>query len=93
MKDFHLCCWLLSYDLSKIPARVFISLKHNVIFAKFLKILLDDNVTFSHIYIFADKAKIIRKSFELIFSDFLLKALFHQNVLKNALETYNAPRF
>ena len=47
MKDFHLCSWLLSYDLSKISAKLAISLKHNIIFAKFLKILLDNNVTSS----------------------------------------------
>ena len=47
MKDFHLCIWLLSYDLSKIPAKLVISLKHNIIFAKFLEILLDNVVTSS----------------------------------------------
>ena len=43
MKDFHLCGWLLSYDLSKISAKLVISLKHNTIFAKFLEVLLDNN--------------------------------------------------
>ena len=38
MKDFHLCGWLLSYDLSKISAKLAVSLKHNIIFAKFLDI-------------------------------------------------------
>ena len=51
MKDFQLCSWLLSYDLSKISAKVVISLKHNIIFAKFLEILLDNNVTSSHKHI------------------------------------------
>ena len=48
MKDFHLYGWLLSYDHSKISAK---SLKHNIIFAKFLEILLDNNVTSSHTHI------------------------------------------
>ena len=51
MKDFHLCGWLLSYDLSKISAKLVISLKHNIIFAKFLEILLDNSVTPSHTHI------------------------------------------
>ena len=51
MKDFHLCGWLLSYDLSKISAKLVISLKHNIIFAKFLEILLDNNVTSLHTHI------------------------------------------
>ena len=51
MKDFHLSGWLLSYDLSKILAKLVISIKHNIIFAKFLEILLDSNVTFSHTHI------------------------------------------
>ena len=50
MKDFHLCRWLLSYDLSKTLAKV-ISLKHNIIFAKFREILLDNNLTSSHTHI------------------------------------------
>ena len=41
----------------------------------------------------AQKAKIIWKLFEFIFSDFLLKPLSHQNVFKSALEKFNAPRF
>ena len=92
MKDFHLCGWLLSYDLSKISAKLVISLKHNIIFAKFLEILLDNNVTSSHTHI-ADKTKIIWKLFEFIFSDFSLKALSHQNVFQHALEKFNALRF
>ena len=46
MKDFHLRDSLLSYDLSKISAKLVISHKHNIIFAKFLEVLLDNNVTF-----------------------------------------------
>ena len=42
---------------------------------------------------FVDKTKIIRKSFEFIFSYVLLKVLSHQNVFKNALDKFNAPRF
>ena len=48
MKDFHLCRWLLSYNLSKISAKLVISLKHNMIFVKFIETLLDNNVTSSH---------------------------------------------
>ena len=44
-----------------------------------------------HTFVF--KAKIGRKSLEFIFSDFLLKAQSHQNVIKNDLEKFNAPRF
>ena len=44
MKDFHLCGWLLSYDLSKTSAKLVISLKHNIFFAKFCEILLDNNI-------------------------------------------------
>ena len=51
MKDFHLCGWLLCYDLSKISAKLVISLKHNIIFAKFIEILLNNNVTSSHTHI------------------------------------------
>ena len=60
MKDFHLCGWLLSYDLSKISAKLVISLKHNTIFAKFFEILLDNNITSSHTHI-VDKEKIVWK--------------------------------
>ena len=34
-------------DLSKVSAKLAISLKHNIVFAKFLEILLDNNVTSS----------------------------------------------
>ena len=91
MKDFHLYGRLLGYDLSEISAKLVISLKHSIIFAKSLEILLDNNVNSCHTHI--DKSKIIRKSFEFIFFDFLLKALFHENVFKNALEKFNVPRF
>ena len=47
MKDFRICGWLLSYNLSKISSKLAISPKHNIIFAKFLEILLDINVTSS----------------------------------------------
>ena len=40
MKDFHLCGWLIIYDFSKISTKLVISLKHNIIPAKFRKILL-----------------------------------------------------
>ena len=40
---------------------------------------------------FTNKAKIIWKLFESKFSNFLLKALSHENVFKNALEKFNAP--
>ena len=42
---------LLSYDLLKISAKLVTSLKHNIIFAKFLETLLDNNVTFSDTHI------------------------------------------
>ena len=45
MKDFHLCGWLLSCNLSKISAKLAISLNHKIMFAKFLEILLENNVT------------------------------------------------
>ena len=51
MKDFHLYSWLLSYDLSKILAKLVISLKNNIIFAKFREILLDNNLNCSHTHI------------------------------------------
>ena len=51
MKDFYLCGWLLSYHLSKMSARLVISLKHNIIFGKFIEMLLHNNVTFSHTHI------------------------------------------
>ena len=41
----------LGYDLSNISAKLVVSLKHNIIFAKFLEIPLDNNVTSSHTYI------------------------------------------
>ena len=51
MKDFHLCGWLLNYDLSKISAKLVISLKHNIIFTKFCEILFDNNLTSSQTHI------------------------------------------
>ena len=43
--------YLVSYDLSKISAKLAISLKHNIILAKFLETLLDNNITSSHTHI------------------------------------------
>ena len=51
MKDFHLFSWLLSYDLSKISAKLVNSAKHNIVFAKFFEILLDKNIISSHTHI------------------------------------------
>ena len=51
MKNFHLCSWFLSYDLSKISAKLLISLKQNIIFVKFIEILLDNKVTSSRTHI------------------------------------------
>ena len=92
MKDFYLYGWLLSYDLSKISPKLVIHLKHNRVFAKFLEILLDNNVTF-RIHTFVDEAKIILKSFEFMFFGFLLKTQSYQNVFKNALEKFNTSSF
>ena len=82
--------WLLSYNLSKISAILVIPLKHDIIFAKFLEILLDNNVS---IHTFVDTAKTIWKSFEFTFFYILLKALSPQDVFKNALEKFSAPTF
>ena len=92
MKGFNLCGWLLSYDLLKISTKLVIPLKHNKIFAKFLEILWDNNVTSSQ-QTFVDKAKIIWKSFMSLYFPIFLKALSHQNVLKIALKKINASRF
>ena len=51
MEDFHLCSWLISYDLSKISAKLAITLKHNIILVRFPEILLDNNVTSSPTHI------------------------------------------
>ena len=74
---------LTIYDLSKILAEL-------SYLAKCLEIPLEN---LFRIHTFIDKAKIIWRSFEFIFSDFLLKTLSHQKVFKNALEKFNAPRF
>ena len=42
---------------------------------------------------FSGKVKIIRKSLEFIFSDFLLKAPSQQNIFKNAKEKFKVPSF
>ena len=92
MKDFHLCGWLLSYDLSEILAKLVISLKQNIIFQKFLEILLNNNTTSSHTHIrwqSKDHWEVIWVyifRLEFIFSDFLLKVIPHQNVFKNAMK-------
>ena len=72
MKDLHLLSWFLSYDLSKISPRLVITLNHNIIFARFLKMLLDNSVASSH-NTFVDTAIIIRILFEFTFSDFFIK--------------------
>ena len=84
-KDFHLCSWLLSSGLSKIRAKLAISHKHNIFFAKFLKCCWTTTYL-HHLQAFADEVKIIWKSFEFMLSIFLLKGLSHQTVFKNALE-------
>ena len=83
MKDFHLCSWIL-YDFSKISAELAIYLKHNIIFAKFLEILLDNNVTLRlHIRL---QSKNHSEVIWVYIFWILLKALSHQNIFKNALE-------
>ena len=74
---FGICCHsqLLSYDLSKISAKLAMSLKYNINFGKF-----------HHLHRFTDEAKIIWKSFEFLFFEFLLQTINHQTVFKNALE-------
>ena len=42
---------------------------------------------------FSGKVKVIRKSLEFIFFDFLLKVPSHQNIFKNAKEKFNVPSF
>ena len=51
MKNFHLFSWLLNYDLSKISTKLVVSLIHNTIVAKFLGMLLDNDVNFLHTHI------------------------------------------
>ena len=84
MKDFLVSNRLFTYDLLEILAILAISLKENIIFAKFIEELLDNNVTSARTHV-ADKPKIILKLFEFTFSDFLLNALCHQNFFKNML--------
>ena len=48
MKDFYLCGWLRSCDLSKTSAKLFISLKRTIIFTKFFEILLGNKTTSLH---------------------------------------------
>ena len=89
MKYFDLCSWLL------ISAKLTISLKHSIIFVKSLEIMLGNKYCYTH-------SMMKQKSFgchsdvnsnEFIYSDFLVKALSHQPVFKNALEKFNAPSF
>ena len=51
MKGFYLFGWLLSYDLLKISGKLVVSLKLNIVFAKFLEILLDNNIASSYTHI------------------------------------------
>ena len=46
MEGFHLQYWLLSYDPLQISGILPTFLKFNIIFEKFLEILVDSNVTF-----------------------------------------------
>ena len=71
----HLCGWLHSHELSKIMAKLAMSLKRNVIFAQFLEMLSYNNVT-SLLTTFVHEAKIIGKSFDLVFSRFLFYFIF-----------------
>ena len=84
MKDFHLSSWLLKYCLSKISAKLAISLNYKIIFANLL--IYCWTIAQHHLHISFDEASIIWKSFEFIFSDFLLKALSHQTILKMVLK-------
>ena len=85
MKGFNLCGWLLSYDLLKISTKLVIPLKHNKIFAKFLEILLDNNVTSSQ-QTFVDKAKIIWKSFMSLHFPIFFKGTISPKCFKNCPE-------
>ena len=91
MKDVDLYGELLGYDLSKISSKLVISLKYNITFAKFREILLGNNLNSSHKHIRWQSKNHLEVYLSLDF--FLLKALSHQNVFKNALEKFNAPRF
>ena len=89
MKDFHFCSSLLSYDLSKISLKLAISLKHIIIFANFLEILLDNNVTSSltHISHSLRKQKSFGSYFSLYFPVFIkdtVNKLFSKMPLKNS---------
>ena len=74
MKHFHFSSWLLNYDLSKISAELVMSLKQNVVFAKFREMLFDNNLTSSYTHI-RWQSKNHLEVICVIFSDFLLKAL------------------
>ena len=87
IKRFNLCSWLLSYDHSKIFAKLVMPLKHNKILARFLKILLGNNITSSHTHI-CWKNKSLSEVVTYIFRFFIKGTIF-----KNALEKFNMPRF
>ena len=90
---WRISIYAFGYDLSKILAKLVISVKHNIIFAKFLEMLLDNNITSSHTYIRWQSKNHLEVIWVYKFSDSLLKALSHQNVFKNALEKFSVPRF
>ena len=56
-----------TYDLSKISAKLAISLKHNIIFAKFLEIQLDNNINFFAYTHSLTKQKSLRSHISLYF--------------------------
>ena len=49
MKKFHVCNWFPSHNHFKISA--ILAIKYNIIFADFLEMLLDNNVTFALSYV------------------------------------------
>lgn len=86
MKDFHVWNWLLEYESLKILAILVIYLpKKTLTLNSFLKCYWKKLNFFAHTR-FAVKAKIILKLFKSTFSNFLLKALCHQNVSRNILQ-------
>ena len=82
MKDFQLCSWLICYDVSKISASLAISLKHNIILAKLLEILLDNNVILSLTHIRWRIKNHLEVIWVYIFQ-FFIKVLYHHTVFKN----------
>ena len=61
MKKFHVCNWFPSHNHFKISA--ILAIKYNIIFADFLEMLLDNNVTFALSYV-----RWLQKSFRNDFS-------------------------